>query len=50
VLVSGSGGVGSAIAASLAAAGVAEMMLFDGSPRRPTRSRAGCASTTRSST
>ncbi len=29
VLVSGSGGVGSAIAASLAAAGVAEMMLFD---------------------
>jgi shikimate dehydrogenase len=29
VLVSGSGGVGSAIAASLAGAGVAEMMLFD---------------------
>jgi len=32
VLVSGCGGVGSAIAASLAAAGVAEMMLFDGFP------------------
>jgi shikimate dehydrogenase len=31
VLVSGSGGVGSAIAASLAAAGVAEMALFDAS-------------------
>ena len=31
VLVSGSGGVGSAIAASLAAAGVAEMALFDSS-------------------
>jgi shikimate dehydrogenase len=30
VLVSGSGGVGSAIAASLAAAGVAQMSLFDG--------------------
>ncbi len=30
-LVSGSGGVGSAIAASLAAAGVAELMLFDSS-------------------
>ncbi|CAN5130585.1 shikimate 5-dehydrogenase [soil metagenome] len=30
VLVSGNGGVGSAIAASLAAAGVAEMALFDG--------------------
>ncbi len=32
VLVSGSGGVGSAIAASLAAAGVAEMALFDAFP------------------
>ncbi|MDM0013873.1 shikimate dehydrogenase [Variovorax sp. J22P168] len=32
VLVSGNGGVGSAIAASLAAAGVAEMALFDSSP------------------
>jgi len=31
VLVSGNGGVGSAIAASLAAAGVAQMALFDGS-------------------
>ena len=32
VLVSGNGGVGCAIAASLAAAGVAQMALYDGSP------------------
>lgn len=32
VLVSGSGGVGSAIAASIAAAGAAELMLFDTNP------------------
>lgn len=32
VLVSGSGGVGSAIAASIAAAGAAELMLFDANP------------------
>ncbi|KKB62083.1 shikimate dehydrogenase [Robbsia andropogonis] len=36
VLVLGSGGVGCAIAASLAGAGVAEMMLFDTNPRSVT--------------
>ncbi|WP_429496744.1 shikimate dehydrogenase family protein [Robbsia andropogonis] len=36
VLVLGSGGVGCAIAASLAGAGVAEMMLFDTNPRSGT--------------
>ena len=50
-LVVGSGGVGSAIAASLAAAGVSAMGLFDAqSATPPTRSASGCASTIRSST
>ena len=48
-LVVGSGGVGSAIAASFAAAGVSALGVFDANQRRrPTRSPSGCASTIRS--
>ncbi len=46
-LVVGAGGVGSAIAASLAAEGPASISLFDTSRRRPRASRRGCASTIR---
>ena len=48
-LVVGSGGVGSAIAASLAAAGVARLGLFDVSKAAAKRSPAGCARIIRSS-
>ena len=45
-LVIGAGGVGSAIAASLAAAGVTRMGLVDAVAERPNRSAAGWPSTT----
>ena len=49
VLVSGNGGVGSAIAASLAAAGVARMALFDGHEPSSQALADACASTIRRS-
>lgn len=48
-LVVGSGGVGSAIAASLAAAGVSALTLYDTRPEVAHASPGGCISTIRSS-
>ncbi len=48
-LVVGSGGVGSAIAASLAAAGVSALTLYDTRPGVAHASPGGCISTIRSS-